>query len=106
MTLGFKICNSDWTGQGGFKFKVGECFEKNDIPKVGSSGFHFCKQLKDCYDYFDTKGKYVRYALIEAYGQIDNNGTTEYAANKIKIIKELSRKEAEEELIKEVSLCH
>lgn len=98
---GFKILNSDWTTQNGDELKVGESFELNSDPKVGSHGFHFCRNLIDCYDYFISEEP-KKYTMIEAYGEIDNNGTKEYATDKIKIIKELNWDEVKEQIFKEV----
>lgn len=85
---GYKVFNTDWTCRG-FQYKVGECYEMDEKPKICERGYHFCKDLKDCYDYysFDSDNKV---AEITAYGDIDveKNGKKS-CTNKIKIEKEI-----------------
>ena len=85
---GYKVFNPDWTCRG-FQYKVGKCYEMDERPKICERGYHFCKDLKDCYDYysFDSDNKV---AEITAYGDIDveENGKKS-CTNKIKIEKEI-----------------
>ena len=85
---GYKVFNPDWTCRG-FQYKVGKCYEMDEKPKICERGYHFCKDLKDCYDYysFDSDNKV---AEITAYGDIDvdENGKKS-CTNKIKIEKEI-----------------
>ena len=84
---GYKVFNSDWTCKG-FQYKVGETYEIDGKPTCCKKGFHFCKKLVDCFNYysFDPNNKV---AEIECLGDVDF-GEDKYCTNKIKIIKELS----------------
>ena len=86
---GYKVFHNDWTCRG-FKFEVGKIFEEDVKPKCCSKGFHFCKKLSDCFNYyrFDPKNKV---AEVEAIGDIDSeDNNSKYCTNKIEIIKELT----------------
>ena len=87
---GYKVFNSDWTCKG-FQYKVGETYEIDGKPTCCKKGFHFCKKLVDCFNYysFDSNNKV---AEIECLGDVDF-GEDKYCTNKIKIIKELSWEE-------------
>lgn len=97
--IGYKLFTPEWTavkGKGGtlnpYQYTVGECFEEDCKPKVASTGFHFCKNLIDCFSFYGIE-VHNRIALVEAYGDIDTNGKA-YTTNKIKIIKEIPWKDA------------
>ena len=87
---GYKVFNSDWTCKS-FHYKVGETYEIDGKPTCCKKGFHFCKKLVDCFNYysFDPNNKV---AEIESLGDVDF-GEDKYCTNKIKIIKELSWEE-------------
>lgn len=104
---GYKVFNSDWTCRG-FQYEVGKTYEMNDEPIICKQGFHFCTDPKDCFKYYNFWDD-IKIAEIEALGDIDKEYT--YAdgkccTNKIKIIRELSLKDAkiETEIIKESAL--
>ena len=62
-------------------------------PSCCNRGFHFCKELKDCFSYycFDPLNKV---AEIEALGEIDTEATgRKHCTNKIKIVREISWEE-------------
>ena len=48
---GFKVFNPDWTCRG-FQYEVGKVYEEDVKPSVCDIGFHFCKQAKDCFNYY------------------------------------------------------
>jgi hypothetical protein len=83
----YKVFNSDWTCRG-FKYRVGETYEEKVSPSVCERGFHFCKKLADCFNYynFDPNNKV---AEIEALGDI-TDGDDKCCTNVIKIVKELT----------------
>ena len=89
---GYKVFNSDWTCRG-FQYSVGDTYEEDVKPLCCQKGFHFCTELKNCFNYysFDPNNKV---AEIEALGEID---AEEYGnkccTNKIKIVRELSWEE-------------
>lgn len=87
-TRGYKVFNPDFTCMG-FQYKVGETYH---IPakelKPCEKGFHFCKQLIDCFHYylFDSKNKV---AEVVATGEVIEH-EDKLVAHTIKIIRELS----------------
>ena len=86
---GYKVFNGNWTCRG-FKYEVGKVYEMEESPECCRVGFHFCKKLKDCFNYytFDPNNKV---ALVEALGEIDENyADSKVCTNKIKIVEELT----------------
>ena len=87
-TRGYKVFNPDFTCMS-FQYKVGETYH---IPakelKPCEKGFHFCKQLIDCFHYylFDSKNKV---AEVVATGEVIEH-EDKLVAHTIKIIRELS----------------
>ena len=83
---GYKVFNPDWTCRG-FKYVVGETYEHNGGIKLCVSGFHFCINPMDCFNYyrFDNNN---RVAEVEAIGLVET-GDDKSVTNKIRIIREL-----------------
>ncbi len=88
--IAFKVFNPDWTCRG-FLYEVGQTYEEKVNPSLCDRGFHFCNELKDCFNYytFDPDNKVAR---IEALGDICE-GEDKCCTNKIKIIEEISWEE-------------
>ena len=89
---GYKVFEPDWTCRG-FQYAVGEIFEEDVTPSCCNRGFHFCTELKDCFNYysFDPNNKV---AEIEALGEIDTEANgSKHCTNKIKIVREISWEE-------------
>ena len=87
---GFKVFNPDWTCRG-YQFVVGKTFEEEVKPSVCDKGFHFCKQAKDCFNYypFDSSNKV---AEVIALGDVSEEGE-KCSTNKIKIVREVTWEE-------------
>jgi len=87
---GFKVFNPDWTCRG-FQYEVGKVYEEDVKPSVCNQGFHFCKQAKDCFNYysFDPNNKV---AEVIALGEVAEEGD-KCSTNKIKIVREISWEE-------------
>ena len=87
-TRGYKVFNPDFTCMS-FQYEVGKTYH---IPakelKPCSKGFHFCKQLIDCFQYylFDSENKV---AEVVATGKVIEC-EDKLVAHTIKIIRELS----------------
>ena len=90
MIRGFKVFNPDWTCRG-FQYMVGKIYEEDVKPRVCYSGFHFCKQAKDCFNYyrFDLSNKV---AEVIALGEVAEKGD-KCCTNKIQIVREISWQE-------------
>ena len=84
---GYKVFNPDWTCRG-FQYKIGETFTHHDKMEICESGFHFCRKINDCFNYypFDSDNKV---AEIEALGAISTHGD-ESVTDVIKIVREIS----------------
>ena len=86
---GYKVFDRNWTCRG-FKYEVGGVYEMEKSPKCCRVGFHFCKKLKDCFNYY-TFDPINKVAIVEALGEIDENSVdSKVCTNKIKIIEELT----------------
>ena len=82
---GYKVFKPDWTCWGGFQYEVGKCYEIDERPVVCERGFHFCEELKDCYEYYRFNSD-NKVAEITAYGEIDvDEEERKSCTNKIKI---------------------
>lgn len=96
---GYKVFEPDWTCRG-FQYAVGESFEMDAEPDICNRGFHFCTDLKDCFNYYAFNPD-NKVAEIEAYGDIDaESDNSKHCTNKIKIFREISW----EEVLKMVNL--
>ena len=88
---GYKVFNKNWTCRG-FQYEVGKAYEMSEKPVCCNQGFHYCKDLKDCFSYYNFNPS-NKVAIVEAFGDIDDEDGSKYCTNKIKIIKELSWEE-------------
>ena len=87
---GFKVFNPDWTCRG-FQYEVGKVYEEYVKPSVCDNGFHFCKQAKDCFNYygFDPNNKVAEVNALGDVEEVDDKCST----NKIKIVREVTWEE-------------
>lgn len=85
---GYKAFNKDLTCKG-FQYEIGKEYDLGKEPVVCERGFHFCKNLVDCYQFYGMNED-TRICIIEASGTIltDTNGV-KYVTNKIKIVREV-----------------
>jgi len=83
---GYKVFNPDFTCRG-FKYEVGKTYKHNGPISICRSGFHFCRNVADCFNYyrFDPKNKV---AEIEATGLVESDGDKS-VTNEIIIIREI-----------------
>jgi hypothetical protein len=96
--IAYKVFNRDWTCLN-YNFKnskgiaVGTTHSIRKKPILCSTGFHYCKDLSDCFSYYEFKST-NKVAMVEILGDIDktDDGDKE-CTNKIKILKELSWEE-------------
>ena len=86
---GFKAFNSDLTCNG-FQYEIGKTYEVTGSPNVYERGFHFCRTIADCYDYY-RMNEDTRICEIEALGEIDEEkDNNKLCTNKIKILNEIT----------------
>ena len=92
MMKGYKVFNPDWTCRG-FQYNVGQVYEMDEKPICCKRGFHFCKKISDCFNYYPFNPD-NKVAEVEALGDIDtNNDDSKYSTNKIHIIREITWQE-------------
>ena len=99
---GYKVFGPDWKCRS-FQYEVGKTYHVGYNIKLCKGGFHFCKNLADCFNYyrFDPRNKV---AEIEAYGTIiQSKIDAKCCTNNITIVRELSW----EEVLRLVNIgCH
>lgn len=86
---GYKVFEPDWTCRG-FQYEVGKTFEEDVTPSCCNRGFHFCKELKYCFNYypFNPDNKVAKViALVEIDEESDDS---KCCTNKIQIVEEIS----------------
>ena len=86
---GYKVFEPDWTYRG-FQYEVGKTFEEDVTPSCCNRGFHFCKELKDCFNYYPFNPD-NKVAKVIALGEIDEESDdSKCCTNKIQIVEEIS----------------
>ena len=86
---GYKVFEPDWTCRG-FQYEVGKTFEEDVTPSCCNRGFHFCKELKDCFNYYPFNPDNKVAKVIEL-GEIDEESDdSKCCTNKIQIVEEIS----------------
>lgn len=90
---GYKVFNPNWTCRN-FQYEVSMTFEEEVTPVCCDRGFHFCKELKDCFNYYPFNPN-NKVAEVIALGDIDeeDGNSSKCCTNKIQIIREISWQE-------------
>src|SRR3990167_11188207 len=84
----YKAFDYDWTCNG-FQYKVGEEYTFDGEISICKSGFHACKELKDCFKYYSCVG-WNKFAEVEILGEVlTYDKDSKVVTNRIKIIKEI-----------------
>ena len=92
---GYKVFNEDWTCREKQYTCPGTFFEDVELEMCGK-GMHFCKNLIDCFEYYDFDPR-NKVAEVEATGEIIV-GEDKCVTNKIKIIREVTWSEVLEKV--------
>lgn len=72
----------------GFQYKVGETFEEKGTIKACESGFHFCENPFNVFNYYSPSDS--RYCNVEGDGKIDtDNSDSKVACSKLHIHTEI-----------------
>ena len=53
---GYKVFDKNWKCKE-FQFEIGKTYVHEGKLKLCESGFHFCKKLNDCFNYYDFDSK-------------------------------------------------
>lgn len=86
--IGYKAFDQNFTCKD-FQYEVGKTYKLKGKIEICKNGFHFCKNLIDCFGYYPTNS---RIAEVIALGEViteDDKSCTD----KIHILRELSREE-------------
>ena len=81
-----------------YQYEVGMTYRMHDDIKVCKRGYHFCKELIDVMDYYNSHDG-NRFCEVEALGKIKTDDNKKYCTNIIKIIREIPI----EEVLKKVN---
>ena len=87
--LGYKAFNKDLTCRD-YQFEIGKTYEHKGKIAVCESGFHFCKSLVDCYQFYPMNEN-TRICKVEALGEVLTEDNVKYVTNKIKILSEIKK---------------
>ncbi len=96
---GYKILNTNMTTRFGNKLEIGKIYIADGVIKFGKNGFHFCKDIENTFRYMDAQKNEVAICTVVGSGKIEegyddyNEYYDMYAAQKIEILKRLTRKE-------------
>lgn len=103
---GYKITDSDYSCRG-YQYELNHTYLMKEDPIPCKRGFHFCKKLIDCFEYYPPKMMtYDIYNLdTHKYLKVKSNGTTyqmrnKYCTNDITILEECTTEEILEAFIK------
>lgn len=85
---GYKVFRPDWTCRG-FQYSVGKTFEEDVTPSCCNRGFHFCTELKDCFNYYSfNPNKIIRLLklkLLEKLTQKELGTSTVLTKSKLSV---------------------
>ncbi len=84
----YKVFNPDWTCNG-FQYEIGKTYKIDGEPIICTRGFHACKNVADCFNYYDFDPN-NKIAEVELSGTILGEDADKQCANQIKIVKELT----------------
>lgn len=95
---GYKITNLGYTCRG-FKYELNHTYSMEEDPIPCKKGFHFCKELTDCFNYYPPASRIFAYNLDNLkFLKAKSNGTTyklrdKYCTNNITILEECTTEE-------------
>ena len=90
---GYKAFKKGWICQD-MQYEIGKSYEMEEEPIMCERGYHFCANPIDVFGYYNMDDDTV-IAEVEAYGKIKQEGT-KFCTNRIKIVKEFTRKQLQE----------
>lgn len=85
--IGYKVFENDWTCRD-FQYEVGKTYAIEEEPICCERGFHFCRKLAKCFNYYDFDSD-NKVAIVEILGDVDTF-EDKSCTNKIHILKELT----------------
>ena len=92
---GYKMFDADWKCSGTnngkkykFQYRVGETYTHQGKISMCNAGFHFCKELQQCFNFYEA-ATWNHIAEVEALGEIIE-GENKCVTNQIRIVREIS----------------
>ena len=106
---GYKITNSNYICRG-FKYELNHTYSMKEDPIPCKNGFHFCKELADCFNYYPPEKISFEIWDLDVYKflKVKSNGTTyklrdKYCTNNLTILDECTTEEILEAFSKEIN---
>lgn len=94
---GYKAFRKNWKCIH-FQYEVGKTYKYEGEMKPCESGFHFCRELKDCLNFYPLDNNMnVVFAEIEALGKVIDRGNKS-VTDEIRIVKEIPIEEVLEQI--------
>lgn len=87
---GFSKALTARMGAGTFKYEVGKTYTE-DKAECARTGFHCCEEPIEVLSWYHNRGD--RYCIVEAGGDIHEDGTNRVSCTRIEILKEVTIKE-------------
>lgn len=85
---GYKAFKSDWTCRGK-QYRVGESYHEDEV-ELCKHGMHFCKELKDVFQYYYYNHN-MKLARVEASGTVIQSGKdSKCVTSDLKVVKEIN----------------
>lgn len=84
---GYKVFDPDWSCRG-FQYEVGKTFKHGGSIKMCGEGFHFCRNILACFNYYDFDSD-NKVAEVEAIGNVETRGDKS-VTDEIVIVRELT----------------
>ena len=81
---GYKAFNKDMTCRG-FQYEIGKEYEMDGEIIPCKRGFHFCKSLADCYQFYSMSENTI-ICEVKALGEVITDNEVKYVTNHIKIL--------------------
>ena len=95
----YKAFNSDLTCKG-FQYEVGKEYHHKGKLEMCCAGFHICKRLLDCFNYYPFDKMKTRVAEVLVWGKVGHEAyAAKLCASNIKVVRELTWNEV-------LSLCN
>ena len=109
---GYKITNSNYSCRG-FKYELNHTYTIEGEPVPCKNGFHFCKELTDCFRYYPPERITYEIYNLDTYKflKVRSNGTTyqlrdKYCTNNLTILEECTTEEILEAFSKDIECLH
>ena len=84
---GFKAFDKNMQCKG-MQYEVGKEYTMEEKPIPCERGYHFCKSVSDCYNYYEMSEN-TRMCEIEAFGEVVTDDEIKFCTNGIRIVAEI-----------------